>query len=133
MRSLEQTAKAWNRGAIVAIRQSNTLFFRPAAFVFEAEDGALVWVEPAYRDPYGAASPALHRSTRPARDVTTQGSTVIVFEAEAETWRAEVFEATEDVAEFAAGALEAFVQDLERSGTTWEEERERVRSLVLDN
>ncbi len=129
-RSVEQVAATWKRGAIVAIRQSGVLFFRPAAFVFESEDGALVWVEPAYRDPYGAASPALHRSTRPARDVTTQGSTVVVFEAEAETWRAEVFEATEEVAEFAAGTLVAFLADLERSGVTWEEERERVRELI---
>ncbi len=59
MRSVEQVAATWKRGAIVAVRQGGVLFFRPAAFVFEAEDGALVWVEPAYRDPYGAASPAL--------------------------------------------------------------------------
>lgn len=136
MRSLEQTAKRWNRGAIVAITQGDAQFFRPAAFVFEAEDGALVWVEPSYRDPYGAASPALHRSITPARDTTSQGSAVVVFEADAETWTAEVLEATEGTAEFSAGAAEAikwFLADLERSGTTWEEERERVRALVLDN
>jgi hypothetical protein len=134
MQSLEQTAKRWNHGAVVAIEQAGLSFERAAAFVFETEKGELLWVEPGYLDRYGATSPAIHQSTEAAQPVSKAGEEATSFTAAAGTWTATVSPVTEeDAAELFNGALERFTQSLSSAGTTWEQERERVRALVLDN
>lgn len=130
MKPLEQAAATWRDGAIVAIQQGEYLSFRVAAFVFEASSGALVWVEPGYRNPGGTPSPAMHATTGAVRTITAPDGEVDVFEADAGNWNAQVFALNEDTASLTEQSLVQFLSDLAADGTTWEAERERVRELI---
>lgn len=82
---------------------------RPAAFVWIEEGGAVTWVEPSYADPWGAASPALHRRE--------SGVEALPYDPETDT-------------RLVGDALEWFAGWLKANGKTWAEERERLRVIL---
>lgn len=96
-------------GAVVFLDEGGS---RPAAFVWIDEAGAVTWVEPSYADPWGAASPALHR----------RATGVEALPYDPATDRALV-----------GGALDWFADWLKSNGLTWAEERDRLGVVVASN
>lgn len=132
--NLEAHAKTWTKGALVFVQKSGpdeAQFIRPAAFVFEASDGALLWVEPGYDDEYGPGSPALHRSTEPAEEIAGAPGSPTIFKGSTPHWSATAFPADEAALNGESGkSLRRFLEGLTADGTTWEAERERVREMI---
>lgn len=130
MPTVDEVASRWSAGALVIVKMDADTMYRAAAFVFGDGDG-LVWVEPHYLDPYGAATPAMHRAR--AAQVHQFGTAFNIL--------ANVGTLTVTLANYIPeedgdqiGEQIAFLFDrLAAAGTTWYAERERVRGLVLDN
>lgn len=126
MQNLEQTAAQWTAGALVFVQSGiDEAIVRPAAFVF-ATPGGLMWIEPSYADPSGAAGLALHErdglltpSGRGFELRTAAGELVTVLPYEA------------DDRDLVGDALEWFAGWLQGEGRSWADERERVRGLLL--
>ena len=119
---LESTARRWRAG-VVSVRQGGDWTSRPAVFLFELA-GGWAWVEPSYAGPGGGA-PALHmRAGQPE-----QSGETFRHEADGELLEVAEFdpEADPDLAEVVAW----FEGYLQQQGRTLDEERERVRVLVL--
>lgn len=121
--ALRDEAEGWTQGALITVTVKGTgnVFVRPAAFVWALQDG-IEWVEPSYADPWGAATPAWH-----VRKGTLAGYTV---DSATELVEALPFEPELDGEERGAKPLLWFTGYLQKQGTTWEEERARVRALL---
>lgn len=130
MPTLEEVASSWEVGALVIVKMGDLTMYRPAAFVFADRDG-VVWVEPAYLDPYGAATPAMHRAQ--AAQVHQFGTAFNIL-ADGGAWSVTLAGYIAEEDEDQIGEQIAFLLDrLAAAGTTWHAERERVRALVLGN
>lgn len=130
MPTLEEVASSWKAGALVIVKTERDTFYRAAAFVFGDGDG-LVWVEPHYLDPYGAATLAMHRAQ--AAHVLQFGNAFNI-QADGGTWSVTLANYIAEEDEDQIGEQIAFLFDwLAAAGTTWHAERERVRALVLGN
>jgi hypothetical protein len=104
---------------------------RSAAFVFDLPGGGFAWVEPAYRDPFGPASPAAHMRPRASVVLLNEAFPNIGFSyADPETgekgmlypWRRDDLPG--------APELEAFSDTLAAEGIDPRAERERVRPAI---
>lgn len=130
MLTLEEVASSWKAGALVIVKMGDTTMYRPAAFVFADGDG-VVWVEPAYLDPNGAAVPAAHRAGRAQLQLFGTAFNIL---ADGGTWSVTLANYIAEEDEDQIGEQIAFLFDrLAAAGTTWHAERERVRDLVLGN
>ncbi|MGD9599917.1 MAG: hypothetical protein AB7P94_16765 [Steroidobacteraceae bacterium] len=129
MPNLEETAATWTDGALVFVQSTtdDDALVRPAAFVFEAP-GGLMWVEPSYADPNGAAGLALHQREGL---LTTEGRGFVLQTAAGERITVLPYEA--DDRDLVGDALEWFGRYVQADGRTWAGERERVRGLVLED
>lgn len=130
MRTVEAEAARWERGAIVQIPANGAgAIYRPALFVFELEGGGLAWVEPSYLDPSGASAPAVHRLGQ-VEDVTPAGAELVFFRGRGAGWDAVVYPSTDEDDQGPRDALAWGLWQLERMGTTWAKERERLAPIV---
>lgn len=128
MQTVEDVASRWTTGALVIVKMSGETMYRAAAFVFGDGDG-LVWVEPSYLDPMGAATPAMHRAG--GAHVQPFGSAFNIV-ADGGSWSVTLADyIPEEDADQIGPQMEFFRLQLEAAGTTWEAERERVRALVF--
>jgi hypothetical protein len=128
--TVEEVASRWSTGALVIVKTERDTHYHAAAFVFGDGDG-LVWVEPHYLDPYGAATPAMHRAQ--AAQVLQFG-TAFNIQADGGRWSVTLADYIAEEDEDQIGEQIAFLFDrLAAAGTTWHAERERVRALVLGN
>lgn len=126
MRSLETEAATWARGARVRVEMGGAVTYRPALFVFALEGGRAAWVEPAYLDPMGAPTPAMHVAD--AWDDAGQPAGPAAFTLRTAAWVATVFGLAEDDDD---EALAWGLQQLKAAGTTWARERARLLSEVI--
>jgi hypothetical protein len=126
VKTLEEVASTWARGALVFIRQAGTEddMIRPAAFVYSTPDG-LAWVEPSYADPWGASSNALHFAAGVPMPVPGDGFRVITAAGDSF-----IVVPYGDDADLIGDSLEWFARHLAETGTDWATERERVRELI---
>ncbi|MBT9516531.1 MAG: hypothetical protein IV112_07550 [Methyloversatilis discipulorum] len=130
MPTVEEVASSWSAGALVVVNTERDTFYRAAAFVFGDGDG-LVWIEPHYLDPYGTATPAMHRAQ--AAQVHQFGTAFNIL-ADGGTWSVTLADYIAEEDEDQIGEQIAFLFDrIAAAGTTWHAERERVRALVLGN
>ena len=123
MQSLEDGTREWP-GATIAITEGDDTMFRPAAFVFDVP-GGVAWVEPAYADPAGAASPAFHvwLGSRADWNQFTRPDDRLL--------QVLPYDPAED-RDLVGDALDWFAGWLKAEGRSWAQERERVRALVAD-
>lgn len=128
MQRIEEVASSWKAGALVIVKMGDMTMYRPAAFVFADGDG-VVWVEPAYLDQTGASAPAEHRAGRAKLQQFGQAFNIV---AEGEAWSATLAEYDpEEDADQIGPQIDFLFQQLEAAGTSWEDERERVRAIVF--
>ncbi|WP_430434795.1 hypothetical protein [Methyloversatilis sp.] len=128
MPTVEEVASTWRSGAIVIVKTEEDTLYRAAAFVFGDGDG-LVWVEPQYLDRNGAATPAEHRA---AKAQVLQFGSAFNIAADGGAWSVTIAEYVQEEDADQIGEAITFMQEgLAAAGTTWEEERERVRALVF--
>lgn len=121
MQGLESATAAW-RGAVAIVSHPDGDMLRPVVFLFDTPTG-FAWVEPAYADPAGTASPALHwrdgELVRVGDDWLRPGLAFSAFDAADPGNDPDI-----------AAELAWFAGYLAAHGRTWEQERERVRSAI---
>lgn len=121
---VDRIAAGMRDGALVFIMSGEDQLIRPAAFVFPGDRG-VAWVEPSYADPNGSASSALHR-----RDgVVGVDGVGLRVSAGDEVIVILPYTKGQD-ADMDGGALEWFAGHLRDTGTDWDQERERIRTLI---
>lgn len=128
MQTLEQSITSWTAGALVFVQTlaDDDAQVRPAAFVF-ARPGGLLWVEPGYADPAGAAGNALH--DRDGEAVAT-GLGFVLTTAAGERITLLPYDPAAGDGDMVGGALEWFAEYLARAGVPWAIERARVSALL---
>ncbi|MBP6096138.1 MAG: hypothetical protein KA451_08230 [Methyloversatilis sp.] len=128
MPTVDEVASRWNLGALVIVKMDTLTTYRAAAFVFGDGDG-LVWVEPHYLDPFGAATPAMHRAQ--AAQVHQFGTAFNIL-ANGGHWTVTLADyIPEEDSDQIGPQIDFLFKQLAAAGTTWEDERERVGALVL--
>jgi hypothetical protein len=130
VRNLDEEAAGWAGGAVVQVTQDGETTFRPALFVYALPAGGVAWIEPSYLDPNGPGSPAFHVAAGPVVDVTPAGTADAFFEAPGTGWAATVYRADDEDAPDVIEALRVALAELQRRGTTWEDERARLLAEI---
>lgn len=130
MIDIEHTASTWDSGALIRVDQPGAPpLYRPALFVIGDASGGATWVEPCYLDPIGAATPAAHTAEHPVQDATKPNGPP-VFTLVSGGWTALAMEMPYDGPDELLQPIQWALGELERKGTTWAAERERVRTLL---
>lgn len=121
----EELARDWTAGALVFITrtENSAPMIRPAAFVYPI-GGSITWVEPAYADPYGTPSPAMH--TRVGK-VTRRNDSLLLTSENGEQL---TFDRYRNHAALVGDALEWFARHVTETGLDWLAERERLWELI---
>lgn len=122
---IESVLSTWRRGAVVTIQERGAeATHRPAAFVFMDGADAVMWVEPAYADPWGSASSAFHRR----EGVIRASDDGLEFEMQTGGQLLIKPYSTRDQA-LVGDALEWFSRWLAEECKAWHLERNRVKKL----